>query len=116
MADGVGALETAEVIGGCPFWKAIGVSGRNVQGIENTQTVFQIGHRLRQLLIERCRKIPERAPQAMTPALLALLKMRSLQRFFNSLMRSKTGPFMMTCIGTELGLGQISLCLMEPVC
>ena len=67
MADGVGALQAAEMIGGCPFWKAIGVSGRNVKSIKNTQTVFQIGHRLRQLLIERRRQIPERAPQAMAP-------------------------------------------------
>ena len=115
MADGVGALQAAEMIGGCPLRKAIGVSGRNVEGIENTQTVFEIRHRLRQLLIERCRKIPERTPQAMAPALLALMKVHSLQRFFNSLMGGETGPFVMPRIGTQLGLGQISLRLMEPV-
>ena len=103
------------MIGGCAFRKAIGVSSRNVEGIENTQTVFQIRHRLRQLLIKRCRKIPKRTPQAMAPALLTLMKVHSLQRFFNSLMGGKAGPFVMPRIGTELGLSQISLRLMEPV-
>ena len=51
----------------------------------------------------------------MAPALLALVEVHSLKRFLNSLMRSKTGPFVMPRIGTELGLGQISLRLMEPV-
>jgi hypothetical protein len=51
----------------------------------------------------------------MAPALLALMKMHSLQGFFNSLMGGETGPFVMPRIGTELGLSQISLRLMEPV-
>ena len=103
------------MIAGCPFRKTIGVLGWDVEGIENTQAILQIRHRLGQLLIERRRKVTKGAPQAVAPALLALVEVHSLQRFLNSLMRSKTGPFVMPRIGTELGLGQISLRLMEPV-
>ena len=51
----------------------------------------------------------------MAPALLSLLKVDGLQSFFNRLMTGKTGPLMVTGLGTELGLSQISGCLVKPV-
>jgi hypothetical protein len=35
MAEGVLALQAAEVIGGSTFWKAIGIAGGDVEGIEH---------------------------------------------------------------------------------
>ena len=42
MAEGVRAMQAAEVIGGRTFWKAIGVTGRYLEGIQHPQPVFQI--------------------------------------------------------------------------
>jgi peptide/nickel transport system ATP-binding protein len=47
--------------------------------------------------------------------LLAELQVECLESFFSSLVAGKTGPFMVAPIGTELGLGQIGLGLMQPV-
>ena len=51
----------------------------------------------------------------MAPALLSLLKVDGLQSFFNGLMTCETGPLMVTSLGTQLGLRQISDCLVKPV-
>ena len=37
MAEGVRALQAAEVIGGRIFWKAIWVTGRDTEGIQHPQ-------------------------------------------------------------------------------
>ena len=42
MAEGVRALQAAEVIGGRTFRKAIGVSGGDIEGIQHPQPVLQI--------------------------------------------------------------------------
>jgi len=42
MAEGVRALQAAEMIGGRTFWKAIGVTGRDIKRIQHPQPVFQI--------------------------------------------------------------------------
>jgi hypothetical protein len=46
---------------------------------------------------------------------LAKVQVQGLESFFSSLVAGKTGPFMVAPIGTELGLGQIGLGLMQPV-
>ena len=37
MAEGARALQAAEVIGGRIFWKAIWVTGREIEGIQHPQ-------------------------------------------------------------------------------
>jgi hypothetical protein len=49
------------------------------------------------------------------PNLLAKVQVQGLESFFSSLVTGETGPFMVTPIGTVLGLGQIGLGLMQPV-
>ncbi len=51
----------------------------------------------------------------MAPNLLAKMEVECLEGFFSGLVASKTGPFMVAPIGTELGLGQISFSLMQPI-
>ena len=51
----------------------------------------------------------------MAPHLLAEMQVQGLESFFSSLVAGKTGPLMVAPIGTELGLGQIGLGLMQPV-
>ena len=43
MAEGVVALQAAEVIGWSTFWKAIGVAGGDLKGIEHPEPILQIG-------------------------------------------------------------------------
>ena len=91
---------------------AIGTTRGDVKGIEHPQTVFQVRHRCRQLLHHRRRQLTEGAPQAVAPTLLPMLEMQCLQCLFNSLMGRKTGPFVVTGLSAETGLGQIRLRLM----
>ena len=51
----------------------------------------------------------------MAPALLTVVEMQRFQSLLNSLMAGETRPLVVTCIRTELGLGQIRLGLMQPV-
>ena len=51
----------------------------------------------------------------MAPHLLAEMQVQGLESFFSSLVAGKAGPFVVPSIGTELGLGQIGLGLMQPV-
>ena len=51
----------------------------------------------------------------MAPALLTMLQVHGLQGFFNRLMTGKARPLVMSGLGTELGLSQISSRLMKPV-
>jgi hypothetical protein len=47
MAESVCALQTAEVVGGGPIGKAIGIARGDVEGIEDAQPIFEIRHSLR---------------------------------------------------------------------
>ena len=49
MADGVVALQTAEVDGRGPVRKAIRVTGRDVESIQDAQPILQIHHSLAKL-------------------------------------------------------------------
>ena len=91
---------------------AIGTTRGDVKGIEHPQTVFQVRHRSRQLLNNSRRPLPIGPSQAVAPALLTLLEMHGLQGLFNGLMGRKTGPFVVTGLRAETGLGQIRLRLM----
>lgn len=42
MGDGVLTLQTPKMISGGTLWKAIGIARRNVQGIKDTEPVFEI--------------------------------------------------------------------------
>jgi hypothetical protein len=42
MAEGVLALQPAEMIGRRTFWKAIGVAGGDVKGIEHPKAILQV--------------------------------------------------------------------------
>jgi len=42
MAEGVLALQAAKVVGRSTFWKAIGVAGGDVKGIEHPEAILQI--------------------------------------------------------------------------
>ena len=115
MAEGVRALQAAEVIGGRTFWKAIGVAGRDIEGIQHPQPVFQVRDSVGQICRNSRWQLTERTAEAMAPALLSLLQVDGLQGFFNRLMTGETGPLVVTGLGTELGLRQISGCLVKPV-
>jgi len=85
MGDGVRTLQATEVIGWRTFWKAIGIAGRDIQGIQHSKPVFQVRHSRRQRFGDEGRQIPKRATQAMPPTLLTVMEMQSLQGFFNRL-------------------------------
>ena len=51
----------------------------------------------------------------MSPTLLTMLQMQRFECFFHCLMGGKAGPFVMTSLRAEVGLGQIRLGLMQPV-
>ena len=110
MADGVSTLQAAEVVGGGTFRQAIGITHGDVQGIQHPQAVFQIRHLFGQLLNNRFRQLSLGAPQAVPPALLPLVKMQRFQRLLNGLMGGTAGPFMVTRLRAEDGLG-----LMQPI-
>jgi hypothetical protein len=44
MAQGVVALEPAEVVGGGSIGEAIGVAGGDVEGVEDPQAIVEIRH------------------------------------------------------------------------
>ena len=115
MAEGVRALQAAEVIGGRTFRKAIGVSGGDIEGIQHPQPVLKIRDNVGQICRNSWWQLTEGTAESIAPALLTLLKMDGLQGFFNSLMTGEAGPLVMSCLSTELGLRQISGCLMKPV-
>ena len=117
MAESVCTLQTAEVICWSPIRKAIGIARGDVEGIEDAKPIFEIRHLRGKGSRSFGGQIPQRAPQAMAPNpnLLAEMQMQGLESFFRSLVAGKTGPFMVAPIGTELGLGQIGLGLMQPV-
>ena len=79
MAEGVRALQAAEVIGGRTFRKAIGVSGGDIEGIQHPQPVLQIRDNVGQICRNSWRQLTERTAEAMAPALLSVL-----QRFIRS--------------------------------
>ena len=115
MAEGVRALQAAEVIGGRTFWKAIWVTGRDIEGIQHPQPVFQVRDSVGQICRNSRWQLTERTAKAMAPALLSLLQVDGLQGFFNGLMTGETSPLMVTGLGAQLGLSQISGCLVKPV-
>jgi hypothetical protein len=115
MAESVCALQTTEVISWGPIGKAIGTACGDVEGIEDAQPIFEIRHHRRQGGRSLGGQIPQRAPQAVAPYLLAKMQVQGLESFFRSLVAGKASPFMVAPIGTELGLGQIGLGLMQPV-
>ena len=52
----------------------------------------------------------------MAPALLAMAQVQRLEGLLHGLMAGETGPLMVAGTGTQLGLGQVGLGLMQPVC
>jgi hypothetical protein len=115
MAEGVLALQPAEVIRGSTFRQAIGIAGGDVQGVQHPEAILQIRNLGGQRLGHSGRQITERSAQAMAPVLLAVVQMQRLEGFFHGLMTGETGPLVMAGTGAELGLGQISLSLMQPI-
>jgi len=73
------------MVGGSSIRKAIGVTGGDVEGIEDPQAIFQIGNSLAQCLPIRRGQIKEGPAKAMAPGLLTTLQMQSLERLFHSL-------------------------------
>ena len=51
----------------------------------------------------------------MAPALLSVVKVQGLESLLNRLMASEAGPFMVSGVGTELGLSKVGLRLVQPV-
>jgi len=92
MAEGVRALQAAEVIGGRTFRKAIGVSGGDIESIQHPQPVLQIGDNVGQICRYSWRQLTEGTAEAMAPALLTLLKMDGLQGLFKSLITGEASP------------------------
>ena len=103
------------MIGGSTFRKAIGVSGWDVEGIQNPKPIFQIIDGLGEPICEIRWQIPKRPPQSMAPTLLPLLQVESFQGLFNRLMGREACPFMVPSVRAELSLRQIGLRLMQPI-
>jgi hypothetical protein len=115
MAEGVLALQAAEMIGGSTFRQAIGVAGGDVEGVEDPEAILQIRHLSIESLGHGRRQIAEGAAEAMTPALLTMVQMQRLQGFFHGLMTGKTSPLVVASAGAQLGLSQVGLGLMQPI-
>jgi hypothetical protein len=115
MAEGVLALQAAEVVRGSTFRQAIGIAGGDVQGVEDPEAILQVLHLGGEGLGDGGRQIAEGTAEAMAPALLAMVKMQRLKGFFNSLMAGETSPLVMAGAGAELGLGQVGPGLMQPI-
>lgn len=115
MAEGVVALEPAEVIAWGPIRQAIGIAGRDVKRIQNPQAVFQIAYPLAQGLAHADGEIAAAPAQAMAPGLLAVVEVQSLQGFLHGLVAGKTGPLVVARCCAHLGQLEIGPGLMEPV-
>jgi hypothetical protein len=115
MAESIRTLQPAEVIGGCTLWKTIRIARGDVESVEHPQSILEIAH----LGSEGCHRlrgeVTQGAPQTMSPALLAVVKMQCLEGLLHRLMASKASPLMVASIGTELSLGEVSSGLMQPV-
>ena len=51
----------------------------------------------------------------MTPALLAVVQMQGFESLLYRLVTGETSPLVVTSAGTELGLGEVGLGLMQPI-
>ena len=103
------------MIGRGPIGQAIGIARRDVQRIQDAQTVLQIADAGRQSGEDNRRQIPAGAPEAVAPRLLAMAQVQTLQGLLHLLVASKAGPFMVAGGGADSGQGKIGLCLMQPV-
>ena len=115
MAEGVVALQAAEVIRWSTFRQAIGIAGGDVQGVEHPQPVLEIRNLSSQGLGHDGRQIAERSPKAVPPVLLTVAEVQGLQGLLHGLMTGEAGPLVVASVSAELGLGQVCLGLMEPV-
>ena len=82
------------MVGQGPVGQAIGVAGRDIQRIQDAQTVLQIADAGRQGGADGRRQITAGAPEAVAPSLLAMGQLRTLQGLLHRLMAGEAGPFM----------------------
>jgi hypothetical protein len=115
MALGVVALEPAKMVGRGTVRQAIGVARRDIEGIQDAQTVLQITDAGRQLSGDGRRQIAPGAPEAVAPRLLAMAEVQTLQGLLHGLVAGEAGPFMVAGGGAHSGQLQIGLRLMQPV-
>jgi len=107
MVQSIRALQMAEVITGGSIRQAIGITGRDVERIEDAQTFHEFRELGFHLLLKRIGQITEQTAESVAPNLLTDGQVEALQGLFNRLVSRKTGPFMVAMIRTEFGLGQI---------
>lgn len=100
IGERVEALQTTEVVGGCPFGQAVRAPGRDVKPVKNPHSVFEVCHLISQRVPDRVGKFTPGATQAMAPDLLPVVQMKGFEGFLNSLMTSETGPVVVVGIGT----------------
>ena len=115
MAQGIVALEPAEVISRGPIGQAIGVAGGDVEGIEDPQAIFEIWHRFTQGGRHKGREIPQRPAQAMAPLLLPMMQVQAFESFLHGLMAGKASPFVVASGGAHPRQLQIGPGLMQPI-
>jgi len=115
MGQSVRTLKVTEVITGSTVWKTIGMTGGDVQRIENPHAFHKLGHLGFHALLNSVRQIPKQPSQAVAPDLLVVLQMQTLECLLDSLVGCKAGPFMVSMGSTQLGLLKILMSLVQPV-
>ena len=98
-----------------PIGQAIGVARRDIQRIQDAQTVLQVADAGRQCGEDGRRQIAAGAPEAVTPRLLAMAQVQTLQGLLHRLVAGEAGPFMVAGGGADSGQLQVGLGLMQPV-
>ena len=115
MAQGIGTLQTTEMVGRGSIGKAIGGAGGDVERVEDAQAIQQIGDRAGEACLGAGGKIPEQAAKSMAPGLLPREQVQTLEGLFHRLMGREAGPFVMTVRSTQIGLEQVGAGLGQPV-
>ena len=91
------------MVGRGPIGQAIGVARRDLEGIQDAQTVLQIADAGRQLSGDGRRQIAPGASEAVAPRLLTMAQVQTFQGLLHRLVASKAGPFMVAGGGAHSG-------------
>jgi hypothetical protein len=108
MAEGVVALQPAEVVGRGPIGKTVRRAPRDVEPIRDAQAVFQIADACSQGCSDGRRQIAAGAPEAVPPRLLAMAQVQTLQGLVHRRVAGEAGPLMVAGRSAHSGLLQIS--------
>ena len=114
MVDGLLALKLSKMFARRAFRVAVGVTGRDVEAVEEAQPILDFTWRCRVEPLRFWDGIPE-PRQGMPPPLLPNRQVESFQRLLRSLVSGETGPFMPRTVGRLPCLLQIPQGLVKPV-